>query len=126
LTAAGPRLGYPSKSLSDTRPDWNSYLAAFHEQRAGITEDVVAHSVDDGHNAYQWLAQVVPSDARLLDVACGSGPLHPLHPWGWVGLDASTSEIARARSLGRGPLVVGDATLGPFATPTIETGPASR
>lgn len=99
---------------SDASPDWESYLAAFHEQRAGITEEVLAHSHYHGVNAYQWLSQAVPTGAKVLDVACGSGPLHPLHGPEWVGVDASVAEMGRARALGRGPLVLGDATSCPF------------
>ena len=102
------------KPVPDTSPDWDSYVAAFHDQRAGITEEVLTHSRDQGLNAYQWLMQAVPTEARVLDVACGSAPLHSLHADAWIGLDTSASEIERARALGRGPLVLGDATLGPF------------
>jgi len=100
--------------VSNASPDWGSYLASFHEQRAGVTEEILAHSRHHGLNAYQWVAQVLPTEATVLDVACGSGPLHPLHSHAWVGLDTSVSEVSRARAGGRGPLVLGDATLCPF------------
>jgi len=64
--------------------------------------------------------EVVPDDADVLDLACGSGPLQPLHPSAWIGLDASVSELVRARSRSRGPLVSGDATLVPFGDGTVD------
>lgn len=102
------------EGVPDASPDWGSYLASFHEERAGVTEDVLAHSHHDGLDAYQWVAQALPAEAKVLDVACGSGPLHAHFPT-WVGLDTSVSELSRARAGGRGPLVLGDATRSPFA-----------
>ena len=104
----------------DPGDDWASYLGTFHERRAGITEDVLAHSADRGLNAYAWLMEALPTHADVLDLACGSGPLHPLHPQAWVGIDTSHSELRRARAQGRGPLVRGDATLLPFANGSFD------
>jgi ubiquinone/menaquinone biosynthesis C-methylase UbiE len=52
---------------------------------------------------------MVPPEARVLDVACGSAPLHGHgRPSAWVGIDRSTQELERARSTGAGPLIQGD------------------
>jgi hypothetical protein len=56
---------------------WEEYLGWFHERRAGITEEVLSRSFAESVecNPYGWLEEVLPSQGRVLDLACGSGPL---------------------------------------------------
>lgn len=77
---------------------WRSYLTGFHAERAGITEDVLERAFDQaGRTPYDWAADAVPSGTSVLDLACGSGPMHArLNFAGYVGLDRSTAELAAA------------------------------
>lgn len=58
--------------------DWDGYLAAFHADRAGITETIFTAATDDGGaTPYAWLRDAAPRDdgGTVLDLACGSAPL---------------------------------------------------
>ena len=62
-------------------PDSNAlvdHLKIVHKEHTGFTE-ICASSCRDknGRNSYEWLAELVPNNERLrvLDLACGSGPL---------------------------------------------------
>jgi SAM-dependent methyltransferase len=93
---------------------WDGYLAAFHDERPGVTEDVLADaSADDGRNPYDWLAQALPRDGLIVDVACGSGPLAPRVGSGWIGLDRSSAELGRAAPIAPGRVVLADAGCAP-------------
>jgi SAM-dependent methyltransferase len=86
--------------------DWTGYLAAFHNERAGITEDVLEHAYDEHRlTPYDWAAQAVsalPDGATVLDLACGSAPMQPrLTAHRYLGLDASHAELRRASTAGR-------------------------
>ncbi len=98
---------------------WGPYLDRFHTERAGITERVLAHSRDFNENPYEWAAAAVPVDARVLDVACGSAPLHERLS-GWVGMDRSMAELAVARSRQASPLVDADAGWLPVASEAFD------
>ena len=54
------------------------HLKIVHKEHTGFTE-ICASSCRDknGRNSYEWLAELVPNDEslRVLDLACGSGPL---------------------------------------------------
>ncbi|WP_165990002.1 methyltransferase domain-containing protein [Streptomyces sp. YIM 98790] len=68
--------------------------------------------------AYGWLAQAVPREGRMLDLACGSAPMWERPAGrreGWVGLDSSPGELEVARGRGAGPLVRARADALPFA-----------
>lgn len=95
---------------------WSSYLSSFHRMHPGITEDVLSASRSrQGLTPYAWIAAPIPLGARVLDVACGSGPslrLRSGEPW--IGLDRSTSELTRARRSGTVNVLEGDATALPF------------
>jgi SAM-dependent methyltransferase len=96
------------------RDGWGDYLAAFHDERPGITEDVLAAALaDDGSDPYDWLAQAHPPDGVIVDVACGSGPLarRTSH---WIGLDRSAAELARATQIAPGRVAVADAAGAPL------------
>lgn len=87
--------------------DWAAYLDRFHDERAGITEELLSRCVGpDGVNPYDWLAQGVRVDGPVVDVGCGSGPM-AARARRWVGVDLSVGELRRARQQHRGPLVTG-------------------
>lgn len=92
-------------------PDWPGYLAAFHAERAGITEDVLEHALNDQRRTpYDWAAQALgtalagsssSSPARVLDLACGGAPMSTrLAGHDYVGMDLSAAELGRARARG--------------------------
>jgi SAM-dependent methyltransferase len=94
---------------------WTAYLTAFHQDRPGITEDILGASRSAGQNPYEWLLEVITGDETLLDVACGSAPLLQAG-WKspWIGVDRSQAELARARAKGAGNLVNAEARHLPF------------
>ena len=60
-----------SKALLD-------HLKTIHQYNAGFTEKCASTCRDkSGRNSYEWLAEAVPdiNGTRVLDLACGSGPL---------------------------------------------------
>ena len=78
---------------------WTAYLTAFHQDRPGITDEILGASRSAGQNPYEWLLEVISGDENLLDVACGSAPLLQAG-WKspWIGVDRSPAELARARA----------------------------
>ena len=62
-------------------PDSNAlvdHLRTVHQEHAGFTEACASSCRDEtGRNSYEWLAELVPDNEglRVLDLACGSGPL---------------------------------------------------
>lgn len=91
--------------------DWPAYLAAFHHERPGITEDVLTRCTlrtGGGPNPYGWLVDGLAPGARTVDLGCGSAPTRPLVAGQWIGLDRSSDELARAVAAGAEPLVRGD------------------
>ena len=55
-----------------------AHLRAVHQNNAGFTEKCASSCRDKaGRNSYEWLAEIVPDvdGTRVLDLACGSGPL---------------------------------------------------
>ncbi len=98
---------------SDDR--WDGYLAAFHDERPGITEDVLADAAaGDGRDPYDWLIQALPPHGVIVDVACGSGPLAARADSGWIGVDRSPAELGRAAPIAPGRVVLGDAACLPL------------
>ncbi len=54
------------------------HLRTVHQHNAGFTEKCASICRDEfGRNSYEWLAEIVPHEntTRVLDLACGSGPL---------------------------------------------------
>jgi ubiquinone/menaquinone biosynthesis C-methylase UbiE len=94
---------------------WTAYLTAFHQDRPGITEEILGASRSAWQNPYEWLLEVISEDENLLDVACGSAPLLQAG-WKstWIGVDRSPAELARARANGAGNLVNAEARHLPF------------
>ena len=62
-------------------PDSNAlvdHLRTIHQENTGFTEVCASFCRDEtGRNSYEWLAELVPNNEslRVLDLACGSGPL---------------------------------------------------
>lgn len=80
--------------------DWAGYLGRFHAERAGITERVLGRAFDGGQRPYEWLAGAV-GDGPVVDVGCGSAPLHGLlGESGYRGFDVSAEELRVARGRG--------------------------
>lgn len=99
---------------------WRDYLVDFHAERPGITEEVLAHTTDGAGDPYRWVAGQVPPSARVLDLACGSGPLAPLLPGPWVGVDVSAAELGRARERGAAPVLLADGAALPFRSGSFD------
>ena len=63
------------------KPDSNAlvdHLRIVHQEHTGFTEVCASSCRDEnGLNSYEWLAELVPDNVclRVLDLACGSGPL---------------------------------------------------
>lgn len=97
-----------------TNADWQRYLAAFHADKAGVTERVLAQL--EGF-PYAWLVEPLHDTAGwIVDVACGSAPTRDqLAGHRWVGVDLSADELAAAATAGRGPLVRARADVLPVA-----------
>ena len=71
-----------TESLANNQqPDSKALLAhlrTVHKNNAGFTEKCASSCRDKaGRNSYEWLAEIVPDvdGIRVLDLACGSGPL---------------------------------------------------
>lgn len=119
------------ENASEAEQGWPKYVAAFHAERAGITEDVLEQALDEaGRTPYSWAAdalqQALPAPTssapplRVLDLACGSAPMASrLTGTAYVGIDLSEAELARAR--GRG-LAVAQADAGrlPLADASVD------
>jgi SAM-dependent methyltransferase len=107
------------------RPDWDAYLATYHEQRPGITEAAFEHARDPVvGSAYDWLAAALPRRAgHVLDVACGNAAMQPRLAGhnSYLGVDMSGAELDDARRRSRGPVLRGDARALPVADGSIDT-----
>jgi SAM-dependent methyltransferase len=95
--------------------EWDDYLAAFHTERPGITDDVLAQATSaDDRDPYDWLAEGLPHDGLVVDVACGNGPLAARVGHRWIGLDRNPAELRRAAEVAPGHVVLADATSAPL------------
>ncbi len=66
------------QGLQPSAADLRQHLLTVHQSRAGFTEACAARCRDShGRTSYEWLADAVERDGhrRVLDLACGSGPL---------------------------------------------------
>ncbi len=100
---------------------WRSYVEEFHRQRPGITERILEQCRDEtGSTPYRCVAAPLDPHASVLDLACGSGPLHSLVTGRWVGIDISPAELAAATARGAAPLVAGDAARLPFGSASFD------
>lgn len=85
--------------------DWGSYLSRYHDERPGITEDLLASARDHGgRSPYDWLLEEAAA-GWVVDLGCGSAPvgrrLAGTAPY--LGVDRSAGELARAREEGAAP-----------------------
>ena len=72
---------WTDRIANNQQPDNKALLAhlkTVHQNNAGFTEKCASSCRDKaGRNSYEWLAEIVPDidGTRVLDLACGSGPL---------------------------------------------------
>ncbi|WP_282689188.1 MULTISPECIES: class I SAM-dependent methyltransferase [unclassified Streptomyces] len=99
-------------------PDWQCFIAAYHQEHAGITEQLFSLA---GTSPYAWLAEPLRGvEGTVLDLACGSAPTRQELPdTDWVGVDLSAEELAQAARQGRGPLVRAAADALPAASASV-------
>lgn len=96
---------------------WREYLEWFHDDRPGITADTLGTAHRDGTDPYRWALEPLGRPSRLVDLACGDAPTFDRSPSpGWVGLDASSSELRRARRHRAHRLIQADVAHIPLAT----------
>lgn len=103
---------------------WSRYLAGFHDVNPAITERALGRSHHPRlGRPYDWMAAAVPDPAGdVIDLACGSCPLHPVLRFdSYLGVDTSEAELAVARGMGRGPVHRGDVTDLPLAAQSVDT-----
>ena len=105
--------------------EWESYVHSFHADHPGITEQAFRHAAHpEVGTPYAWLVEALDRPlGRVLDVACGNAALLP---WldgyeAYLGLDTSEDEVARARLLQRGPVLLADARRLPVADASVDT-----
>lgn len=118
-TLGGGRVAVPF-AVDLTTNAWDRYVAGYHDANPGITEDLFADALDaGGRTPYDWLVEAVPAGAtKVVDVACGNGPLRRRLVGAWVvGVDRSGGEL----SAGTGPRVQAEAPALPLATGCADT-----
>ncbi len=94
---------------------WDRYLDRFHEEKPGITADILGHASDRGVGPYGWVVEAV-HDGPVVDLACGDGPLAPeLAARDWVGVDLSPAELAAARRHGASRVALANVASLPLA-----------
>ena len=80
-TQSGLNSIWTDSLANNQQPDNKALLAhlkTVHQNNAGFTEKCASLCRDKaGRNSYEWLAEIVPDvdGIRVLDLACGSGPL---------------------------------------------------
>lgn len=111
----------PGASSTD---GWAQYLDQYHAAHPGITEKVLCGSSHpEAGTPYAWLRAEIPRDpGDVLDLACGSAPMHPLLPdaASYLGIDLSEAEIACGTGRGRGPLLHADALALPLPDQSVD------
>jgi ubiquinone/menaquinone biosynthesis methyltransferase len=99
--------------MPENEIDWPGYLRKFHTAAPGSTEALLSRAVAGDHTPYRWLVRAVSGEARrVLDLACGNGPVaRELYGRWVVSLDNNPVQVAGAP----GPKVQADALHLPFA-----------
>jgi SAM-dependent methyltransferase len=103
--------------------EWTTYLSQYHAAHPGITEQVLSGSRHpELGDPYRWLRDAVPGHPdRVLDIACGSAPMHPWFPESqYLGIDLSDAELDVARARGRGPVRRADALALPVDSASVD------
>ena len=83
-----------------------AHLRTVHQNNPGFTEKCASSCRDKaGRNSYEWLAKIVPDvdGIRVLDLACGSGPLLKIlydrnKKFKLKGVDISPEELELAKA----------------------------
>jgi SAM-dependent methyltransferase len=104
--------------MSENVIDWPEYLREFHTATPGSTEALLSRAVAGDHTPYRWLVRAVSGEARrVLDLACGNGPVaRELYGRWVVGVDNNPAQLAGAP----GPKVQADALQLPFANEVFD------
>ena len=104
--------------MSENEIDWPEYLREFHTAAPGSTEALLSRAVAGDHTPYRWLVRAVSGEARrVLDLACGNGPVaRELYGRWVVGVDNNPAQLAGAP----GPKVQADALHLPFANEVFD------
>ena len=95
--------------VRNLHPDGNAlvdHLRTVHQEHTGFTEACASSCRDEaGRNSYEWLAELVPDNEslRVLDLACGSGPLLKIlfdrnKNLNLKGIDMCPEELALAKT----------------------------
>ena len=95
--------------VRNLHPDGNAlvdHLRTVHQDHTGFTEACASSCRDEaGRNSYAWLAELVPDNEslRVLDLACGSGPLLKIlfdrnRNLNLKGIDMCPEELALAKT----------------------------
>ena len=95
--------------VRNLHPDSNAlvdHLRTVHQEHTGFTEVCASSCRDEaGRNSYEWLAELVPDNKslRVLDLACGSGPLLKIlfdrnKNLNLKGIDMCPEELALAKT----------------------------
>lgn len=114
LAIEGDRGGEVTRGIVQRVTEHERFLRAFHDARPGITARALERA-----GSYDRLA--ARCTGRVLDLACGDGPLLARVP-GAVGLDLSPAELAAARARVPGAIVVeGRAQALPFSPASFDT-----
>lgn len=109
-----------------TAGDAEAFLRAYHARDPGATRRAVARGrvVGTDGSSYQLLAALAPPGARVLDLACGDGPVLDAlvaaghDPARLIGVDVSAEELAAA--ITAAPRLRARADALPLATASID------
>jgi SAM-dependent methyltransferase len=106
---------------SPSRAEWDAYILRFHRERPGITDEVLRRCTSATHTPYSWLTDELPESQRVLDLACGNGPLRALIGRDWIGIDASRSELAAIPKKPNALAIAGDVRQLPIRSASCDT-----
>ena len=116
-----PRSPNPGSGRECDASSWSGFLDTFHDQRPGITAEILRSAVFEMATPYGWLVEAIPGTGAVVDVAYGNGPLAKLIGRRWIGTDRSESELTLGMAEHALPSVVSDAANLPFATNATDT-----
>ncbi|HEU4948875.1 MAG TPA: class I SAM-dependent methyltransferase [Kribbella sp.] len=104
--------------MPENEIDWPAYLRDFHTAAPGSTEALLSRAVAGDHTPYRWLCRAVSGEARrVLDLACGTGPVAKELYGRWVvGVDVNAAQLGCSP----GPRVQADALHLPFVNEAFD------